>query len=369
MPFEIQSTPKKDGFRLAAEWERQKQLWMIWPEHANNWHSGAKPAQRVWVDICKTVAKYQPVTVIASGDQYKTARYMLPEEVRVVEMSINDSWCRDSAPSFVINDETGEVRGVDWLYNAYGGLEDGHYFPWDKTAQVAEKICEVEWLDLYKAPITVEGGAIHTDGQGTLMTTEAVLCNRNRNPQFTKEQVEEHLKEYCGVDKVIWLPEGLATDCTGGHIDDLACWVEPGKVLLQWTDDEKSENYDIVRTAYDILSTETDAQGRKLQVVKMLAPKNPILITPEEAENYDLADYNLEIDGGFEQVGSYINFLIGNGLILIPSYDDPNDDLAVETLKGCFPGREVVKLPNAREIAIGGGIVHCITHEQPAGAK
>lgn len=362
----LNTTPKKDGFRLVAEWETQKQLWMIWPEHANNWHSGAKPAQRVWVDICTKISEFQPVTVIASCEQYKTARYMLPPQVRVIEMSINDSWARDSAPSFVINDKTGEVRGVDWGYNAYGGLEDGHYFPWDKTEQVAGKICESEWIDYYQAPIVVEGGAIHTDGEGTLMTTEAVLCNSNRNPQFTKQQVENHLKEYCGIEKVIWLPEGLPTDCTGGHIDDLACWVAPGKVILQWTDDESSENYDTVRRSYDILSTETDAKGRKLDIVKMMAPQNPIIITEEEAQNYDLAEYNLEIEDGFEQVGSYINFLIGNGVILVPSYNDPNDDLAAETLQSCFPDRQVIQLENAREIAIGGGIVHCITHEQPA---
>ncbi|SFK97229.1 agmatine deiminase [Shimia haliotis] len=362
----LQSTPRADGFRLCAEWERQKQTWLIWPEHANNWHSGAKPAQRVWVDLCATIAKFQPVTVIASGDQYKTARYMLPDNVRVVEMSVNDSWCRDSAPSFVKNDKTGEIRGVRWQYNAYGGLEDGHYFPWDKTAQVSGKICETEWLDSYIAPLTVEGGAIHTDGEGTLMTTEAVLCNSNRNPGLTKEEITEQLCDYCGVQKVIWLPAGLPTDVTGGHIDDLACWVAPSEVLLQWTEDPDDESYEVIQDAYKRLCRETDAKGRTLKVHKMLQPKNPIVVTKEEVENYDLAEYEIEIEEGFQQTGSYINFLLGNGVVIVPSYDDPNDDDAVKTLTGLFPDREVLKLTNAREIALGGGIIHCITHEQPA---
>lgn len=367
MPRVIESTPRQDGFRLAAEWEKQKQTWLIWPEHANNWHSGAKPAQRVWVELCRTITRYQAVTVIASSEQYKTARFMLPPEVRVVEMAINDSWCRDSAPSFVVNDETGEVRGVDWQYNAYGGLEDGHYFPWDKTAQVAGKIAEYEWMDAYQAPLTVEGGAIHTDGSGTLLTTEAVLCNDNRNPGKSRDEVTELLREYCGVKKVIWLPRGLPADVTGGHIDDLACWVAPGEILLQWTDDPEHENYEVVHEAWDILSGETDAKGRNLVVHKMIQPLNPIVLREEEVENYDLADYELDIEDGFEQCGSYINFVLGNGVVIVPSYEDPNDDAACDTLRELFPGREIVKLKDAREIAIGGGIIHCITHEQPAG--
>ncbi len=304
--------------------------------------------------------------MIASGAQYKTARFMLPPEVRVVEMSINDSWCRDSAPSFVKNDKTGEVRGVDWQYNAYGGLQDGHYFPWDKTGQIAGKICESEWMHSYQAPLTVEGGAIHTDGEGTLMSTEAVLCNANRNPDLSKEEITQILCDYCGVTKVIWLPVGLPTDVTGGHIDDLACWVAPGEVLLQWTDDPENENYAVIQDTYERLSRETDAKGRALKIHKMIQPANPILLTEEEVQNYDLAEYEVDIEEGYEQVGSYINFLLGNGLVIVPAYGDPNDAAAVETLARLFPDREVVQLQNAREIAIGEGIIHCISHEQPA---
>ena len=158
---------------------------------------------------------------------------MLPEEIRVVEMSNNDSWIRDCGATFVVNDKTGEVRGVDWTFNSWGGLVDGLYFPWDLDDEVARKMCDIEYKGRYRLnDFVLEGGSIHSDGDGTVMVTEECLLSEGRNPQLTKEEITQVLCDYLGADKVIWLKNGIYLDETNGHVDNICCFVKPGKVLL-----------------------------------------------------------------------------------------------------------------------------------------
>ena len=154
------------------------------------------------------------------------ARSMLPGEIRVVELSNNDSWIRDCGPTFVVNDK-GEVRGVDWDFNAWGGLVNGLYFPWDQDDLVAQKVINIEHVDRYKAPFVLEGGSIHTDGEGTLLTTEECLLDEGRNPELSKEEIEENLKEYLNVEKIIWLKNGVYNDETNGHVDNIVLFHSP----------------------------------------------------------------------------------------------------------------------------------------------
>ena len=162
-------TPLADGFHMPAEWERHAGTWMIWPERPDNWRLGAKPAQAAFAAVAAAIARFEPVTMMASAVQYANARKKLPQGVRLVEVSTNDCWARDIGASFVVNGE-GELRGVDWPFNAWGGLENGLYFPWDQDDLVALKMLEMERAGRYRAPITLEGGAIHVDGQGTVLT-------------------------------------------------------------------------------------------------------------------------------------------------------------------------------------------------------
>ena len=186
----IESTPKKDGFRMPGEFEKHKGTYILWPQRPDNWRNGGKPAQKVFAEVADIIAKYEEMTVLVNHDQYVNARNMLGPNVRVVEMSNNDSWVRDSGPSFVVNDE-GEVRGVDWGFNAYGGLEGGIYFPWDLDYLLGTKISELEWVDIYNIhDFILEGGSFHVDGEGTCITTEECLLSPDRNPNMTKEQIE-----------------------------------------------------------------------------------------------------------------------------------------------------------------------------------
>ena len=192
------STPKQDGYRMPGEFEPRKQDFLIWPERQDTWRNGGKPAQAVLVEVAKEIIKHEPLTVFCSADQYENARTRLPEGVRVVEMTIDDAWAQDKGPFYVVNDK-GDMRGVTWGWNAYGGLEGGLYFPWKRDQEFATKLLDLENYDAYDATKMVfEGGAMQIDGEGTLIVTENSVLNHNRNPHFTKEEAEWYFKEYMG---------------------------------------------------------------------------------------------------------------------------------------------------------------------------
>jgi agmatine deiminase len=361
----LSSTPKEDGFRMPAEFEPHEQTWMLWPERPDNWRLGAKPAQKAFADTAKAIAQFEPVTMGVSGRQFQNTRNQLPENIRVVEISYNDSWMRDCGPIFVKNDK-GEVRVVNWQFNAWGGLYDGLYFPWDLDDQVPAKVAEMERLDRYDAPMILEGGAINVDGEGTLLTTEECLLSPGRNPHFSKAEIEVHLSDYLNVQKIIWLARGMDPDETNGHVDGICCFAHPGVVLLNWTDDPKNPDYEIVHDAYERLNNERDAKGRKLEIHK-LPSGSPRMITKEESEGVDIVKGTKPRQEGDEIGSSYINFFIANSGIIVPAYGDEYDTLAFKTLARVFPDRKVVSVPDAREISLGGGNIHCITQQQPSG--
>lgn len=288
---------------------------------------------------------------------------MLSDDVEVIEISNDDSWIRDCGATFVKNDQ-GDLRAVDWTFNAWGGLVDGLYFPWDKDDRVAQKMAELEGTDRYRLDdFVLEGGSIHVDGEGTLITTEECLLSEGRNPQLSREQIEEVLKEHLNLEKIIWLKKGIYLDETNGHVDNIANFVKPGVVALAWTDDENDPQYKISKENLEILENATDAKGRKLKVVKMYVPK-PVLITKAESEGVDAVDGTLPRTEGERLAASYINYYTANGGIVFPLFNDPMDEKAKATLKELYPDREVIGVP-AREILLGGGNIHCITQQVP----
>jgi len=358
----LTTLPLQDGFRTPGEFETKAGCWLGWPERTDVWRNGAKPAQKVWVEIATAIAESEPVTICASATQFANARAMLPKHIRVIEMTVNDSWFRDSGPAWLLNDK-GDVRGVDFEFNAYGGLNGGIYFPWDKDDQIAQKILEVERTDRYRAPFIAEMGGIQCDGEGTVITTEQCLLNPNRNAHMGKEAVTQHLLNYLGASKVIWLPRGCKFDETDGHIDDLACFVKAGEVVLQWTDDQSDPQYEIYKEAYDILSTTPDAKGRMLKIHKMFAPA-PLVWTAEEADGLDHGDAAMTRVAGTQICASYINYYPGNSVVVVPEFNDPNDIKAKNLLAELFPNHKIIGIPNSREILLGGGNVACITSPQ-----
>jgi agmatine deiminase len=336
---------------------------MLWPERPDNWRLGAKPAQKAFTQVAMAIARFEPVTIGVSTSQFRNARQMLPANIRVVEMAYNDAWMRDCGPTFVVNDG-GIVRGVDWDFNAWGGLTGGLYFPWDLDDLVPLKLLEIERLDRYKASgFVLEGGSIHVDGQGTLITTEECLLNPNRNPHLQKQEIEAYLRNYLNIEKIIWLERGVYHDETSGHVDNLCCFIQPGVVALTWTEDPADPQYEISLDAFQRLRQATDAQGRNFEIIKIHQPET-VYITDEESQGVDSVDGTYPRQAGDRMAASYVNFYIANGGIVAPIFNVPQDEPALQVLRRVFPEREVVGV-FAREILLGGGNIHCITQQQP----
>ena len=364
--YENESTPKADGFHMPGEHEPQERIWMLWPHRTDNWQYGAKPAQQVFADVARAIAHFEPVTIGVKPVDYAAAHCLFKNDqlIDIVEMESDDAWIRDCGPAFVVND-SGDLRAVHFGFNAWGGLHDGLYFPWNQDELVGMKVCDLAHVDRYKPDnFILEGGSFTVDGEGTVITTEMCLLSLGRNPHYTKGEIEQHLCDYLGCEKVIWVKDGIDPDETNGHIDGVATYVAPGEVACIWTDDTEHPYYQVAQDAFTTLSTATDAKGRKLKVHKLCMGANPIALDPAAAATIDTVDTAKERTSDYEVMGSYLNFLIVNGGVIVPQYDDPNDELAIEQIQGMFPDREIVGV-NTTQILYGGGNIHCITQQQP----
>jgi agmatine deiminase len=359
----LPGTPAADGFHMPGEFEPHGGCWMLWPERPDNWREAARPAQLAFVELATAIALFEPVTVGASSAHYAAARALLPERVRVLEMAHDDCWMRDVGPTGVVNGR-GVVRGVDWRFNAWGGLNGGLYFPWDQDDLVAHKVLETEGLDRYRAPIVNEGGAIHVDGEGTALVTEECLLNANRNPDLSRGEVEASLRDYLGVSQIIWLGKGVFNDETDGHVDNLACFVRPGEVCLTWTERQRDPQHAISLDAWVRLKDARDARGRRLKVRRLPMP-GPLTLSEREARGVVRGEGSRPRLAGERLAASYVNFYIANGGIVMPLLDARTDRAAARRLRRLFPARRVVGVP-AREILLGGGNIHCVTQQVPA---
>jgi agmatine deiminase len=356
----LDSIPVEDNFYMPAEWEPHARCWMLWPERPDVWRREGEAAQQAFVEVAEAIARFEPVTIGVLPSQMEKARRELSDEIEIVEMLYNDAWMRDIGPTFVIN-EAGEVRGIDWEFNAWGGL----YSDYGQDQQVAKRVLEQADAQRYAADFVLEGGAIHVDGEGTVLVVEENLLNDNRNPHLSRANIEGLLCDYLNVQKVIWLPHGVFEDETDGHVDNLCCFVRPGVVALTWTDDPGDPQYWRSMLAYETLAQATDARGRSLEIHKIHQP-GPLYLSHDEA-------FGVERKGGTHMripgqrlAGSYINYYVANGGVIVPAFDDPYDEAALETIQRLYPDREVVGVP-AREILLGGGNIHCITQQQPRG--
>lgn len=377
MAVDLEGNPSAMGYRMPAEWEPHHQCWMGWPERPDNWRENAHFGQLAFVEVASAISQFEPVTVCVSSAQYMTACRLLQNKanIRVVEMGMNDAWFRDSGPTFVVCDkestsecEERKVAGIDWKFNSWGGPADGCYSDWSLDLLVARKILALERLPRFPHRMVLEGGSIHVDGEGTCITTEECLLNRNRNPDMSKEEIENELKIYLGVEKVIWLPRGLyGDDDTNGHIDNMCCFVKPAKVLLSWTADKEDPQYERAVEAMSVLSNTTDAKGRKIEIIKLHVP-GPLYMTQEEADGIQNLEENAKPrPAGTRLAASYVNFYIANGGIIAPAFGDEKWDAeAFSVLSSAFPDHKVLLIQRAREICLAGGNVHCITQQQPA---
>jgi agmatine deiminase len=335
---------------------------MAWPERRGTWRLDARPAQQAFAAVAGAIVAAEPVAIGVSAAQIAHARSLVAPEVRLVELATDDAWMRDIGPTFVVDDR-GRRRGVDWGFNAWGGRHGGLYAPWDDDDRAAAAVLEVEGVDRYRAPLVLEGGSIHVDGEGTLITTEECLLNPNRNPDLDRAAIEGHLRDHTGAEAIIWLGAGVFEDETDGHIDNLACFVRPGVVALTWTDDRDDPQYAISVDARRRLETAVDARGRSLEV-HLLRQPGPLTMTDDEAAGI-ASDVGAKVrPGGARLAASYVNFYLANGRVIAPLLDERTDDEAMAVLSELFPERTVVGVAT-REILLGGGNIHCITQQVP----
>ncbi|WP_026870425.1 agmatine deiminase [Inquilinus limosus] len=337
------TVPASLGYVMPAEWESHSRCWMAWPCREEVWGENLDAARTAYADVARAIADFEPVTMVCNPADVAEASLTLGNgtAIDVVSMEIDDSWLRDSGPTFLL-DRNGHLAGAHWRFNAWGQK----YQPYSRDAVVAKRILKHVGARRFRAPFVLEGGAIHVDGEGTVLTTEQCLLNQNRNPDVTKAQVEQNLRDWLGVSTVIWLPEGLEDDETDGHIDEIACFVRPGVVLALSTDDKSDGNFDVLQTNLDILRSAKDAKGRPLQVIEVPQPAR------QEHKGKRLSL-------------SYINFYIANGGVVMPAFDVAEDERAFRIIRDAFPNRRVVQV-HARDIFLGGGGIHCITQQQPA---
>ena len=359
----LHGTPASDGLRMPGEFEPHEATWMLWPVRPDNWRDGAGPAQEAFARVAAAIAEAEPVRMGVTPAGMERAAATLPAGVEIVEMESDDAWMRDVGPSIVVGE--GARRGVDWQFNAWGGETGGLYSSWEKDEDVARQVLDFEGMGRYRAPLVLEGGSIHVDGEGTCLTTEECLLNANRNPGLAREEIEQHLRDYLGVTKVIWLGLGVVDDETDGHVDDVAFFARPGVVGLQWCEDESDPQHARSVDALERLRAARDAKGRELEVVLLPNP-GPLYMTAEEAGGVEPVPGTLPRRAGERLAASYANCYLANGLVIAPCLDERTDDEAFSVLEGLFPEREVVPVPG-REILLGGGNVHCITQQVPAG--
>lgn len=348
----IFSTPSKDDFFVCPEFSEHHQSWIIWPERTDNWRMGAKPVQHIVTEIANNLINYEKINILVSKNQFQNARKQLNEKIKIIEMTTNGSIIRDFGPLFLINTETKVVRGLKSSFNAWGGTKYGVYFPWDDDDMLSYKIFELENIDYYELPIILDWGMILLDGHGTCFASEEGILSEISNPNLTKEQAENYLKEYLNVVQIIWLPFGLPYDQTKGRISNIFTLVDKTTILLSWTNNIYDERYQTVSETEKILKKTVNAYGKSYNIIKLLLPK----IENRNQKETEMIDFNINHNPNvFNQtlVGSYTNLYITNNAVLVPTFQDKNSQEEVLTkLAEVFKNKRII-LINARELILG----------------
>lgn len=339
-------SPAAFGFRMPAEWEPHRATWLHWPHNRESWPGKFAPIPQIFAQLTGALISGEIVNINLNDDTMEAeARATLKEcgvsstRVQFHRFFTNDAWVRDCGPIFVKNKSS--VAVTDWVFNKWGGK----YPPWDEDNKIPRAVAELLGYERFEGGMVLEGGSIEVNGCGSLLSTEQCLLNKNRNPQLKKAEIEQQLRDFLGVKNILWLGEGIVGDDTDGHIDDLARFVGPRTVVAVVEQDSQDENYALLQDNLKRLSKMQDEQGRPLEILQLPMPR-PII--------YE----------GQRLPASYANFYIGNETVVIPTFADPQDSVALSLLTQCFPGRKVVGL-DALDLIWGLGAFHCITQQEP----
>lgn len=347
------TTPAEFGYRWPAEWEPQASVWLAWPRNPETWPGHFEPVPAEFAQFVRLLAEYEPVNILAGGQEVMAEAKSLVGDLRNValhDIPTNDSWCRDHGPIFLSQNSISNIQHpkslpaalIDWDYNAWGGK----YPPFDLDNQVPRRIAELQGRRRFEPGIIMEGGAIDGNGLGCILTTKSCLLNPNRNPNLSRDHIEDYLRDYLGAKKIFWLTGGeIAGDDTDGHIDQIARFVNPTTVVVAACDDPADDNYAPAEQNRRELAAMTDQDDRPLEVVPLPLPRALF------CDNQRLP-------------ASYCNFLIANGVVIVPQFGDPADEAAIRTLKPLFPDRDVRGSPSLNLIW-GLGSFHCLSQQEP----
>ncbi|MGW8379540.1 agmatine deiminase family protein [Streptomyces sp. ODS28] len=341
------STPAQDGFRMPPEWAPHERTWMAWPSPNPTFDcaESLRDAQHAWARVARAVRRFEPVTVVAPPTEAAAARELLGADIDVVEQPLNDAWMRDIGPTFLTG-RGGRLAAADWTFNGWGAQE---WARWDLDAKAGAYVADAAGARTYASHLVNEGGGIHVDGEGTVLLTDTVQLGPERNPGWTRAEVEAEIHAHLGTSKAIWLPRGLTADNgtfgTRGHVDLVAAFARPGVVVAHVQPDPAHPDHALSRTNVEILRASTDARGRPLEVVELPAPT----VTEVDGEPVDY---------------SYVNHYLCNRGVVLCAFDDPMDEHNAGVFRRLFPERTVT-LVDARTIFAAGGGIHCITQQQP----
>ncbi|MBR4320065.1 MAG: agmatine deiminase [Oscillospiraceae bacterium] len=356
--------PKNDGFRMPAEFEPHHGTMMIFPERSGSWPYNAEPALPSFLEIWKAITEDEKLYLITSEKTRLKAETLCKElkNIEILEIPQDDAWARDTAPTFVKNADTGEVRGIDWQFNAWGGTFDGLYANWEQDNALAKAFCQKEKFSCYDAQhFVLEGGSIHANGKGLVLTTEACLLSQGRNPELSKSQIEEMLCEYLNAEKIIWLPRGIYNDETNEHVDNICAFVKPDEVVLAWTENQNDPQYALSFSCLEVL------ENAGLKVHKLPIPEYPVCVTEHDLKGYVFEEGEDVREVGERLAASYVNFYFTNHSVLFPQFGGENaesDKKAVHIMQALCPDRKIIPI-SARELLLGGGNIHCLTQQIP----
>ena len=365
------TTPLGDGFRMPFEGDKHKATVVLLPFRHDTWRNKGVPAREAFKQVIFSIAKFEPVIVGIHPAIYDEviADYADKKNINPIKIRYNDSWARDNMTIFV--SDGNRIRGVDFRFNAWGGDVDGLYKNYqddDRLSATFDKKFKIK--DYRLDSFVFEGGSIAVDGRGTAIVTSACLLSKGRNPTMSKEEIEEVLREYLGLSKIIWIPHGIVEDETNEHVDNMLAFVKPGVVALSWADPRDELQHSYCQQAYDVLSAATDAKGNKLEIVKLPLPYPALTMTKAEAKGISSAmkaGAKPRCDGD-RLAASYANFYQGKNFVIMPGFGVDADEEAFEVMKSLFPKKKVIQL-DTREILLGGGNIHCITQQIPEVSK
>ena len=330
-------------WRMPAEWQPHERTWMAWMEQDYSESSTPESTERMhraWASVANTVVDFETVTMLVSADYESEARKYLDSRVEVMIAKIDDGWMRDSGPTFVTNGET--IAAVDWVFNGWGN--QGDWASWENDDAVASLVASRVGVESFRSKLVNEGGGIHVNGAGVVLATETVQLGPERNPGWTKAQVEAELNSRLGTDRVIWVKRGLTRDYedfgTRGHIDIVACFASEDTILFHKQTNPEHPDFEV--------SLEVEATLRAAGDFKLIPVEAPTVLRDDKG----FVDY------------SYINHYVCNGAVILCAFDDPNDEKAKQALEQVYSDREVI-LVDARELFARGGGIHCITQQQP----